>query len=183
MVITHVLKFLTLLLTIQSQAPSHKYSAHSSHVTNVSFMHNDAHLVSTGGKDTSIMQWRLVEKTSSLVHSNSSLGLSESLMQNSTPRSLPSIPSIPQTPTEPVPVPVSLPITTQPDTNTPPPTPTESLDTATPNGQQDGSPETPPLSDDVTPSSDSTLSPKDSLEPSDDTATPSDEGTTFNPPL
>ncbi|XP_014056142.2 echinoderm microtubule-associated protein-like 4 isoform X5 [Salmo salar] len=57
------------------KAPSHKYSAHSSHVTNVTFMHNDSHLVSTGGKDTSVMQWRLVEKTPSLVPSDSSLSL------------------------------------------------------------------------------------------------------------
>lgn len=165
------------------QAPSHKYSAHSSHVTNVSFMHNDNHLISTGGKDTSIMQWRLVEKTSSLVHSDSSLGLGDSLLHNSTPRPVASVPSVPHTPTEPVPVPASLPISTQPDTNTPPPTPPEPLHTATPNGQQDGSAETPPPSDEATPLSDSTLSPKDSLEPSDDTATPSDEGMPFNPPL
>ncbi|XP_073776622.1 echinoderm microtubule-associated protein-like 4 isoform X6 [Danio rerio] len=167
------------------KAPSHKYSAHSSHVTNVSFMHNDSHLVSTGGKDMSIMQWRLVEKTSSLVHSDSSLGFGDSFLNNSTPRGLPSVPSIPNTPTEPVPmaVPVSLAISTHPDSNTPPPTPPEPLHKATPNGQQDGSPETPPPSDDATPPSDSTLSPKDSLEPSDDTATPSDEGTPFNPPL
>ncbi|KAM6460440.1 echinoderm microtubule-associated protein-like 4 isoform 5-T5 [Liasis olivaceus] len=46
----------------KAKAPSHKYSAHSSHVTNVSFTHNDSHLISTGGKDTSIIQWRLVEK-------------------------------------------------------------------------------------------------------------------------
>nr|XP_021156895.1 echinoderm microtubule-associated protein-like 4 isoform X4 [Columba livia] len=44
------------------KAPSHKYSAHSSHVTNVSFTHNDGHLISTGGKDMSIIQWKLVEK-------------------------------------------------------------------------------------------------------------------------
>lgn len=165
------------------QAPSHKYSAHSSHVTNVSFMHSDSHLISTGGKDTSIMQWRLVEKTSSLVHSDSSLGLGDSLLHNSTPRPVASVPSVPHTPTEPVPVPASLPISTQPDANTPPPTPPQPLHTATPNGQQDGSAETPPPSDEATPLSDSTLSPKDSLEPSDDTATPSDEGMPFNPPL
>ncbi|XP_056117864.1 echinoderm microtubule-associated protein-like 4 isoform X2 [Rhinichthys klamathensis goyatoka] len=165
------------------KAPSHKYSAHSSHVTNVSFMHSDSHLISTGGKDTSIMQWRLVEKTSSLVHSDSSLGLGDSLLHNSTPRPVASVPSVPHTPTEPVPVPASLPISTQPDTNTPPPTPPEPLHTATPNGQQDGSAETPPPSDEATSLSDSTLSPKDSLEPSDDTATPSDEGMPFNPPL
>uniref|UniRef100_A0A8C1UG67 EMAP like 4 n=1 Tax=Cyprinus carpio TaxID=7962 RepID=A0A8C1UG67_CYPCA len=163
------------------KAPSHKYSAHSSHVTNVSFMHSDSHLISTGGKDMSIMQWRLVEKTSSLVHSDSSLGLGDSLLHNSTPRTLASVPSVPHTPTEPMPVPASLPISTQP--NTPPPTPTEPLHTVTPNGQQDGSPETPPPSDEAMSTSDSTVSPKDSLEPSDDTATPSDEGMTFNPPL
>uniref|UniRef100_A0A673NAM2 Echinoderm microtubule-associated protein-like 4 n=1 Tax=Sinocyclocheilus rhinocerous TaxID=307959 RepID=A0A673NAM2_9TELE len=165
------------------KAPSHKYSAHSSHVTNVSFMQSDSHLISTGGKDMSIMQWRLVEKTSSLVHSDSSLGLGVSLMHNSTPRTMPSVPSVPHTPTEPLPVPASLPLSTQPDTNTPPPTPPEPLHTVTSNGQQDGSPETPPPSDEATSPSDSTLSPKDSLEPSDDTATPSDEGTIFNPPL
>ncbi|XP_060025592.1 echinoderm microtubule-associated protein-like 4 isoform X8 [Lagenorhynchus albirostris] len=48
----------------KAKAPSHKYSAHSSHVTNVSFTHNDSHLISTGGKDTSIIQWKLVEKLS-----------------------------------------------------------------------------------------------------------------------
>uniref|UniRef100_A0A667XX79 EMAP like 4 n=1 Tax=Myripristis murdjan TaxID=586833 RepID=A0A667XX79_9TELE len=57
----------------RAKAPSHKYSAHSSHVTNVSFLFSDSHLISTGGKDTSIMQWRLVEKTPSLVPSDSSL--------------------------------------------------------------------------------------------------------------
>lgn len=44
----------------QFRAPSHVYSGHSSHVTNVGFLCDDSHLVSTGGKDTSIMQWRLV---------------------------------------------------------------------------------------------------------------------------
>ncbi|XP_036026510.1 echinoderm microtubule-associated protein-like 4 isoform X2 [Onychomys torridus] len=48
----------------KAKAPSHKYSAHSSHVTNVSFTHNDSHLISTGGKDMSIIQWKLVEKLS-----------------------------------------------------------------------------------------------------------------------
>ena len=42
------------------QAPSHVYSGHSSHVTNVEFLCDDSHLISTGGKDTSIMQWRVV---------------------------------------------------------------------------------------------------------------------------
>uniref|UniRef100_A0A8C6MJW4 EMAP like 1 n=1 Tax=Nothobranchius furzeri TaxID=105023 RepID=A0A8C6MJW4_NOTFU len=41
-------------------APSHVYSGHSSHVTNVSFLFDDSFLVSTGGKDMSVMQWRVV---------------------------------------------------------------------------------------------------------------------------
>ncbi|XP_048858716.1 echinoderm microtubule-associated protein-like 4 isoform X3 [Brienomyrus brachyistius] len=143
------------------KAPSQKYSAHSSHVTNVSFLHNDSHLVSTGGKDTSIVQWRLVEKTPALVPSeNPPLG--EGLHLNSTPRVVASRPIQTPTPTESIP-PV--------DTASPP---SESSE-ATPNGQRPGSPDTPPPSDATPPSSDSPLTPKDSLEPSDDAATPSDE--------
>lgn len=44
----------------QFRAPSHIYSGHSSHVTNVDFLCEDSHLISTGGKDTSIMQWRVI---------------------------------------------------------------------------------------------------------------------------
>uniref|UniRef100_A0A4W4HCG7 HELP domain-containing protein n=1 Tax=Electrophorus electricus TaxID=8005 RepID=A0A4W4HCG7_ELEEL len=44
----------------QPRAPSHVYGGHSSHVTNVAFLHNDSHLISTGGKDTSILQWALL---------------------------------------------------------------------------------------------------------------------------
>ncbi|XP_076156674.1 echinoderm microtubule-associated protein-like 1 isoform X2 [Alosa pseudoharengus] len=44
----------------QFRAPSHVYGGHSSHVTNVTFLFDDSHLVSTGGKDMSIMQWRVV---------------------------------------------------------------------------------------------------------------------------
>ncbi|XP_012693858.2 echinoderm microtubule-associated protein-like 2 isoform X2 [Clupea harengus] len=43
----------------QPRAPSHQYGGHSSHVTNVAFLHDDSHLISTGGKDTSILQWGL----------------------------------------------------------------------------------------------------------------------------
>uniref|UniRef100_A0A672R450 Uncharacterized protein n=2 Tax=Sinocyclocheilus grahami TaxID=75366 RepID=A0A672R450_SINGR len=43
----------------QPRAPSHIYGGHSSHVTNVAFLHDDSHLISTGGKDTSILQWVL----------------------------------------------------------------------------------------------------------------------------
>uniref|UniRef100_A0A8C9TB42 EMAP like 3 n=1 Tax=Scleropages formosus TaxID=113540 RepID=A0A8C9TB42_SCLFO len=41
------------------KAPSHKYEGHGSHVTNVCFTHNDSHLISMGGKDTCILQWRV----------------------------------------------------------------------------------------------------------------------------
>ncbi|MBN3282426.1 EMAL1 protein, partial [Polyodon spathula] len=44
----------------QFRAPSHIYGGHSSHVTNVNFLHDDSYLISTGGKDMSIMQWRVV---------------------------------------------------------------------------------------------------------------------------
>ncbi|CAB1343488.1 unnamed protein product [Coregonus sp. 'balchen'] len=175
------------------KAPSHKYSAHSSHVTNVTFMHNDSHLVSTGGKDTSVMQWRLVEKTPSLVPSDSSLSLGEGLLHNSTPRAaIPAVPLTP-TPTEQAATPTATPtpptvldLTSDPPAAhcegvaivTPPPTPTS----PTTNGRQESSPETPPPAELTPPPSDSTLSLKDSLDPSDDTATPSDEGRPFTPP-
>uniref|UniRef100_A0A4W5Q407 EMAP like 4 n=1 Tax=Hucho hucho TaxID=62062 RepID=A0A4W5Q407_9TELE len=181
-------------------APSHKYSAHSSHVTNVTFMHNDSHLVSTGGKDTSVMQWRLVEKTPSLVPSDSSLSLGEGLLHNSNPRAtILAVPLTP-TPTELAATPIATPtppsvldLTSDPPVVpcgstaivTPPPPPTE----PTTNGRQESSPETPPpsgltppCSESTPPPSHSTLSPKDSLDPSDDTATPSDEGRPFTPP-
>ncbi|XP_053191092.1 echinoderm microtubule-associated protein-like 1 isoform X1 [Scomber japonicus] len=44
----------------QFRAPSHYYGGHSSHVTNVTFLYNDSYLVSTGGKDMSVMQWRII---------------------------------------------------------------------------------------------------------------------------
>ncbi|XP_044127436.1 echinoderm microtubule-associated protein-like 1 isoform X6 [Bufo gargarizans] len=44
----------------QSRTSSHAYGGHSSHVTNVSFLHEDSHLISSGGKDMSIMQWRVL---------------------------------------------------------------------------------------------------------------------------
>ncbi|XP_032355373.1 echinoderm microtubule-associated protein-like 1 isoform X11 [Etheostoma spectabile] len=44
----------------QFRAPSHVYGGHSSHVTNVTFLYDDGYLVSTGGKDMSVMQWRIV---------------------------------------------------------------------------------------------------------------------------
>ncbi|KAM8859627.1 echinoderm microtubule-associated protein-like 4 isoform 5-T5 [Spinachia spinachia] len=140
------------------KAPSHKYSAHSSHVTNVSFLYNDSHLISTGGKDTSIMQWRLVER--------SLLSLPDGLLSHPAPPGVdPPFPLLP--PTGSTHKPVLPPIangTQEPFPETPPPT------------------TTPPHSISTPPPSDSTVSLKDSLEPSDDTATPSDEGLPPLPP-
>ncbi|XP_069500812.1 echinoderm microtubule-associated protein-like 2 isoform X2 [Ambystoma mexicanum] len=42
------------------RAPSHKYGGHSSHVTNVAFLHDNSALLSTGGKDNSVLQWRVM---------------------------------------------------------------------------------------------------------------------------
>uniref|UniRef100_A0A8C0H466 EMAP like 2 n=1 Tax=Chelonoidis abingdonii TaxID=106734 RepID=A0A8C0H466_CHEAB len=42
----------------QPRAPSHAAGGHSSHVTNVAFLHDDSQLLSTGGTDTSVLQWR-----------------------------------------------------------------------------------------------------------------------------
>ncbi|XP_053716699.1 echinoderm microtubule-associated protein-like 3 isoform X1 [Synchiropus splendidus] len=42
------------------KAPSHRYEGHGSHVTNVSFTHSDSHLLSMGGKDTCILQWKVI---------------------------------------------------------------------------------------------------------------------------
>ncbi|TTI61481.1 Echinoderm microtubule-associated protein-like 3 [Bagarius yarrelli] len=46
-------------LKIRPHAPSHKYDGHGSHVTNVRFTYSDSHLLSLGGKDTCIFQWRI----------------------------------------------------------------------------------------------------------------------------
>ncbi|KAB0398557.1 hypothetical protein E2I00_009908, partial [Balaenoptera physalus] len=41
----------------QPRALSHKYGGHSSHVTNVAFLWDDSVALTTGGKDTSVLQW------------------------------------------------------------------------------------------------------------------------------
>ncbi|XP_048515690.1 echinoderm microtubule-associated protein-like 2 isoform X3 [Athalia rosae] len=41
----------------QPKSLFHVYAGHSSHVTNVSFLQDDTRLVSTGGNDTSVLQW------------------------------------------------------------------------------------------------------------------------------
>jgi len=44
----------------QLKSPHHIYKGHSSHVTSVNFLFDDSRLVSTGGKDTAVMQWQVV---------------------------------------------------------------------------------------------------------------------------
>jgi echinoderm microtubule-associated protein-like 1/2 len=41
------------------QSLCHVYSGHSSHVTAVRFLQEDSRLISTGGHDTSVMQWMI----------------------------------------------------------------------------------------------------------------------------
>ena len=42
------------------QSTAHIYGGHSSHVTNVRFLHDDSRLLSTGGKDMAILQWQII---------------------------------------------------------------------------------------------------------------------------
>uniref|UniRef100_A0A674JBF8 EMAP like 3 n=1 Tax=Terrapene triunguis TaxID=2587831 RepID=A0A674JBF8_9SAUR len=65
------------------QAPSHVYGGHGSHVTNVRFTNDDSHLVSLGGKDTSIFQWRVLG--GSLPHSCSLSSASLSSQEQARP--------------------------------------------------------------------------------------------------
>lgn len=44
----------------QPRSLCHSYGGHSSHVTAVTFLHDDSRLISTGGKDTAILQWAVV---------------------------------------------------------------------------------------------------------------------------
>nr|XP_035118869.1 echinoderm microtubule-associated protein-like 3 isoform X3 [Callithrix jacchus] len=44
----------------RAKAPSRMYGGHGSHVTSVRFTYDDSHLVSLGGKDASIFQWRML---------------------------------------------------------------------------------------------------------------------------
>jgi len=43
-----------------AQKSQKKFVGHSSHVTNVRFTRNDQHLISTGGNDLGVFQWRVV---------------------------------------------------------------------------------------------------------------------------
>ncbi|CAG5101627.1 Similar to Eml1: Echinoderm microtubule-associated protein-like 1 (Rattus norvegicus) [Cotesia congregata] len=47
----------------QPKSLSYTYGGHSSHVTNVTFLHDDTRLVSIGGNDTSVLQWIVSSKT------------------------------------------------------------------------------------------------------------------------
>uniref|UniRef100_A0A673JNP0 Echinoderm microtubule-associated protein-like 3 n=1 Tax=Sinocyclocheilus rhinocerous TaxID=307959 RepID=A0A673JNP0_9TELE len=64
------------------KAPSYKYEGHGSHVTNVRFTHNDSHLLSMGGKDTCILQWR-VKGAGTGDHSKEHLASSSSVCSSS----------------------------------------------------------------------------------------------------
>ncbi|KAG5448106.1 Echinoderm microtubule-associated protein-like 1 [Clonorchis sinensis] len=44
---------------IRPKAEFHAYNGHSSHVTNVAFLYDGSRLISTGGKDTAVLQWEV----------------------------------------------------------------------------------------------------------------------------
>ncbi|XP_048259670.1 echinoderm microtubule-associated protein-like 2 isoform X13 [Haliotis rufescens] len=44
----------------QPKSSSHVYKGHSSHVTDVGFLFDDSRLISTGGRDMSIIQWEVI---------------------------------------------------------------------------------------------------------------------------
>ena len=45
---------------VVEDAPYHEYTGHSSHVTNIRFVARDR-IVSIGGKDGSVVQWKLIQ--------------------------------------------------------------------------------------------------------------------------
>ena len=52
--------FTVMFLLSFFQATGHKYGGHSSHVTNVCFLNDDTHLISTGGRDMTVLQFQVV---------------------------------------------------------------------------------------------------------------------------
>ncbi|XP_050538023.1 echinoderm microtubule-associated protein-like 2 isoform X2 [Daktulosphaira vitifoliae] len=44
----------------QPKSLCHSYGGHSSHVTNVAFLHDDSRLITIGGKDMSVIQWAII---------------------------------------------------------------------------------------------------------------------------
>ena len=49
------------VLYLCCQAAGHAFSGHSSHVTNVQFLYDDSRLLSSGGKDSAVLQWQVVD--------------------------------------------------------------------------------------------------------------------------
>jgi len=43
------------------QAAGHAFVGHSSHVTSVEFLYDDSRLLSSGGKDSAVFQWQVVD--------------------------------------------------------------------------------------------------------------------------
>ena len=51
--------FLNIFIVLFFQSLNHTNGGHSSYVTRVEFLADDSRLISTGGRDTAIMQWNL----------------------------------------------------------------------------------------------------------------------------
>ncbi|OON21908.1 WD domain, G-beta repeat protein, partial [Opisthorchis viverrini] len=55
---------------IRPKAEFHAYNGHSSHVTNVAFLYDGSRLISTGGKDTAVLQWEVFITVSDEIDTN-----------------------------------------------------------------------------------------------------------------
>jgi len=58
--VRHCVSLSTYSPCLRSQSVGHAYNGHSSHVTTVQFMRDDDRVISTGGQDCSVMQWKVV---------------------------------------------------------------------------------------------------------------------------
>ncbi|KAH9137683.1 hypothetical protein LEN26_005631 [Aphanomyces euteiches] len=67
--------------TVAKTSVSHAYSGHSSHVTSVRWLQNDTHVISTGGQDRTVMQWKHVKMADD--HPNVQITPSENLASKS----------------------------------------------------------------------------------------------------
>jgi len=53
--------------SVQTRSPHHEYTGHSSHVTNVRFTFDDSRVITLGGNDTGIFQWKYVKSPQKVI--------------------------------------------------------------------------------------------------------------------
>jgi len=54
-------QFVSFYVCMCGQAAGHSFSGHSSHVTNVQFLYDDSRVLTSGGKDSAVLQWQVVD--------------------------------------------------------------------------------------------------------------------------